>query len=148
MRERNKRLQGREAKKVWKPVMLGNAASIHPSIWFPCVFVLFSTYQSLIKYMSPLKRVLNTVFSPILCCDKIHIHNSVTKQQQQGISQSTHDFSKHCRLALHYSRRKVRENGGRTWGKGRTIMGLVWLNASFLSVQCLTIAPQIIHSQL
>lgn len=24
-------------------------------------------------------------------------------------------------------------------------MGLVWLNASFLSVQCLTIAPQIIH---
>lgn len=66
MRERNKRLQGREAKTLWKPVMLGNAASIHPSIWFLCVFVLFSTYQSLIKYMSPLKRVLNTFF-PLFC---------------------------------------------------------------------------------
>ena len=61
-------------------------------------------------------------------------HNSVTKQQQQGISQSTHDFSEHCRLVLHYSRRKVREHGGRTWKKGRTIMGLILLNASFLSL--------------
>ena len=61
-------------------------------------------------------------------------HNSVTKQQQQGVSQSTHDFSEHCRLALHHSRRKVRENGGRTWKKGRTIMGLILLNASFLSL--------------
>ena len=61
--EGKKQATSREgARKFWKPVMLGNAASIHPSVWFPCVFVLFSTYQSLIKYMSPLKRVVTTFF--------------------------------------------------------------------------------------